>query len=297
MRTPTIIVLAILVVGSLSGCIENMRDLKDKVAGGGADNDGLTPQSVVPTTPTNVTNQTHKAPVARIAIFGQNGALVYKATFVGEDVAGPVVIDSDVNLTLVGTDSEALGGATLTHYAWTIAGKPATGAKAAASFTDSGLYPLVLTVTDSNGKTDHQTVVLGIAPKPFDVSKNVTVTQVLGVLTAGQEGSGAFAVSLSDTEILSTIQQVKVSIGAIVTCDFVLAIVDAEDALIGKADDGGLASGEAATMTAPMEGDYKVIAMPGDLCVTLPDGLTATITTTFLPIIPGFGGDDHGHAH
>lgn len=297
MKTPTLLVLAILLVGTLSGCVENVRDLKNKI---GADDGGeeLVPQSVAPTNTTNVTNASHKAPVARLAIYGQNGALVYKATFVGEDVAGPVVIEAGVNLTLVGTDSEALAGATLTRYAWSIAGSPATGTKAAATFSEPGVYPIVLTVTDSNGMTDSQTVVLGIAPEPFDVSKNVTVSQVVGVLSAGQEGSGAFEITIADAKMPATIQQVTVTVLDALTCDFVVSVFDAEENVVGKADDGGLGSAETVTIPAASEGTYKVVAMPGDLCVTPPEGLTATVTTTFLPIIPGFaGGDGHGHAH
>ncbi|MBW3672242.1 MAG: hypothetical protein KY432_11300, partial [Acidobacteria bacterium] len=49
-----------------------------------------------------------KPPVARITVFGANGALVYKASFVGEDETTPAFVAKGSTLTFLASESEAI---------------------------------------------------------------------------------------------------------------------------------------------------------------------------------------------
>src|SRR5687767_6968211 len=103
MRTPAL-ALALALALPLAGCIQNVADLKQRL---GADEGEPLSESSLATDLSK--NATHPPPVARIAIYAQNGALLYKASFVAQNETAPVLIEPDANLTFVATDSEAFG--------------------------------------------------------------------------------------------------------------------------------------------------------------------------------------------
>src|SRR5439155_18951211 len=134
---------------------ENARDLKTRLDSNGASGDSsLTTASLSPSaTPdahAGANASSAKPPVARITVFGAGGALLFKSSFVAEDVTAPILVNAGDNLTLIASDSEALVG-TLASYAWDVAGKSAAGTKATASWSEPGVYPIRLSVTDSQG--------------------------------------------------------------------------------------------------------------------------------------------------
>ncbi|MFA5860507.1 MAG: PKD domain-containing protein [Candidatus Thermoplasmatota archaeon] len=265
---------------ALSGCIANAKDLKDKLTASSVD--PPTPSPVVPVTPN--TTET-KPPVARISVFGANGALVFKASFAAEDVTSPVFVDPGVTLTLVATDSEALSrGATLAAYAWSIAGNSSTLAKTSAMFNDSGKYPVTLTVTDSNGLTDSQLVTLAIAPRPYDVTTNMTTGPVIGATGTGQDGTVSFDLSYPKGGAPTIVQGVKVRVSAQDTCDAVLSLLDKDGNVVGKSDKGGISTAEEIALPALPEGNYTVTVAAGDACVAK-DGAPVGITVTYLPLL------------
>lgn len=296
------LVTLILVAAPLAGCIESMRDLKDKLDGSEAAVQQAS--AVVNETADALRNSTKnttnaKPPVARIAVFGANGALVYKASFVAADEAAPVAVEEGVELTLVGTDSEGVGGATIKTYAWRIDANTTTGPKATVKFEGAGKHPVVLTVTDNNGLTDTQSLALVVPPKPFDVVLNLTTTQIVGSSAAATvaDGTASFDVMLADAGVPAIVQAVKVEVAARDTCDAVLSVLDADKNVIGNSDEGGVSTKETATMGALPEGTYGILVEAGDACVEK-DGVPVTVTITFLPILDGVEmGDGDGDAH
>jgi hypothetical protein len=293
MRTLLALAFALALALPLTGCIQNAKDLKDKLGAGDAGT--ALSNASIPVNITKANASAHLPPVARIAVYGQNGALLYKATFVAENATAPLAIDADANLTFVATDSEAFGGATLT-YAWSLAGKAATGSKAIASWSSPGLYPIVLTVTDSSGLADEQSITLAIPPKPFDVTKNVTTSQVAGVLGMGQAGTAKFDVALADAGMPATLQGVKVVVAARDTCDVVLSVKDKDGKAVGASDKGGIGTAESADLGAIPEGSYDIEVTSGDPCVEA-DGVPVSVVLTFVPILDGLSGVHAGHHH
>jgi hypothetical protein len=284
MRVLPLLVIALL-AAPLAGCIQNVADLKDKLTGAKQDLQQASAQLNATSQQMHDALADAKPPVARITVFGANGALLFKSSFVGEDVTTPVPIEAGAALTLIGTDSEAIqGGATVASYAWSLAGVPAAGPRAGAAWNESGKYPVTLMVTDSNGKTDNQTVVLAIFPKPFDVVLNQTTGAIVGAMGAGQDADAKFDVKLSYAKRPAAVQAVTVSTPALDACDVVLTVTDKDGKAVGKSDKGGVGAGEAAVMGALPEGTYSVHVGIGDACVAK-DGVVVKIAITFLPFL------------
>ncbi len=107
-------------------------------------------------------------PVARAAVFAPNGDQIYEPDFLAEDgvfvnsMASAFLVGQDVRFG--GTDSEAVEpGATIKSHAWNFGdGTTSQGPTAAHSFQAPGVYEVTLTVTDSAGAQDSQTVRLVI---------------------------------------------------------------------------------------------------------------------------------------
>ncbi len=119
------------------------------------------------------------APAARAAVFAPNGDQIYAPSF---DVEQGVFVNSlsDAFLTgetirFSGTESEAVAqGATIDSYEWSFGdGETATGPTAQHAYTDAGVYPVELTVTDDVGTSGTHTlhvVVIGWASTVVDTS-------------------------------------------------------------------------------------------------------------------------------
>ncbi|MHB8603699.1 MAG: hypothetical protein ACYDCK_00470 [Thermoplasmatota archaeon] len=201
-RIAVLFAVGLLAALPMAGCIENINSLKDKLGKSSTTTTTPTPVTQTQTPVTNSTNMSApplKPPVARISVFAENGALVYKSSFIAENVTATPIEAMPGNLTFLGADSETdNGGATLTGYKWSIDGMKMDGRKVVMSLTSPGIHMVELVVTDSKGASDGQMIHLGIQPIPFVVTKTYT-----GTLTIGDEDT----LESSGTPAASTMQQ------------------------------------------------------------------------------------------
>lgn len=124
-----------------------------------------------------------KPPVARMRIFDSTGLEAFGSTFVADSPPAdkPVVANAG-NITLTATQSEALQpGASIKRYSWDITGDAnATrlGGNTArwVSPVSGGKFTVRLTVEDSEGNTDSQTVSLALKPGLATKTFNFTGT-------------------------------------------------------------------------------------------------------------------------
>lgn len=290
---------AVAIALASAGCIQSMDDLKDRV---GAD-EPVQPAAVdetptVPSAPANTTPKVTKPPVARVAVFGANNALVFKSTFQADDPADAVYVTKGTTLNLMASDSEALEpGATLAAYAWALNGKALAQTRTATlEVKDAGLYVVTLNVTDSNGRGDEQTVKLAVAPEPYDVVTELVTGPIVGAESQGQPGELSFDLALP-TDKPATAQKMSIVAAPGATCDATLEVTDPAGTSSGLKDDGGFGGAEGVEITAPAAGAYAIVV--GPFACVAPDGVPVTVTVTFLPIVEGVaaGGDGHGHAH
>ena len=294
--------LALAVVST--GCIQNMAELKDRI---GAD-EPVEPAAVVdtpakPTPAVENTTKPLKAPVARITVFAANGALVYKSPFQADDGAELIFVEAKTTLNLIAGDSEALeAGATLTGFAWTLAGKPVEGARqASAEVGEAGLYPLTLTVTDSNGQKDTQSVKLAVAPEAYDVTIELMSGPIAGAEGAPLAETLAFTLAADESKGPSMVQKVVIVAKPDLGLDAAIEVLNADGESMGSADSAGhdsLDQTETIELGAVALGDYAVSVTP--FAGADPDGVPVTIIVTYMPIIAGLNdtGDGHGgHAH
>lgn len=295
MRVLLPLLLALALVST--GCVANMADLKGTL-------DPASVETAASDARDLVASATNKSapPVARITAFGENNALVYKASFAAEDVASPVFVAEGVEVVLLASDSAAVEpGATLVAFAWKLPGAnaTATGTRASVTFDAPGVYPVRLNVTDSNGRSDTQTLNLAVAPQPFDVFLNLTTGQLAGVGGQGQPARLAFSLTTEAAGIPATIQNVKVVATPPATCDATLRLLDSEGEPLAEANDADAASGaqtEAIEAGALPEGGYAIEVVP-EACIAQ-DGVDVQVIVTFLALVPGLGeGDEHGGAH
>lgn len=294
----TTLTLALACALAFTGCITNMAGLKESLGGEDAANETIEPAS----TGTNVSTPNsppvvqQRPPVARVSIFEPSGTLLYKSTFTAEDPAEMIMVPAATKLNLIAGDSEAVErGATLTGFAWTANGKPVEGARQASfEIKDPGLYKITLQVTDSNGKTDAQSVKVALMPEPYEV-----VTELAAGQLVGQEGDAPADVAwdLAAPEKPATVQSVKIVAEPPVTCDAVLELLDPTGASMGSADAAGIQDGdntETLELASIPFGAYTIRLSPFT-CVAL--DIPITVTVVLLPTIEGLEGGHGGHNH
>lgn len=301
MKTPTVLALALAL--AFTGCIQNMSGLKGALS---ASDEPLDPASAPLEAPPDVANVTSESanasrepPVARMSVFGPNGALLFKSTFQADDPNEVVLVPEDAKLNLIAGDSEALAsGATLAGFTWTLDGKPVEGARQASITVGApALYVVKLTVTDSNGKSDAHIVKLGVAPKPYEVTLEIMTGPIGGAEGEGVAESHPFTLAADASQGPSMVQKVVVTASPDLLLDAKLLVLDAEGATLGEADEAGhdsLDQTESVELGALALGEYAVAieAFAG----ADPDGVPITITVTYLPMIAGVNdmGDGHG---
>lgn len=299
-RTKTLtLALPLALALAFSGCIQNMAGLKDSL---GATEETLDQTSetlnrtstALNSTPTTLNQTQTRPPVARISIFGANGALVYKSAFQAEDPAEIIRVEENTTLNLLAGDSEALErGATLTTYAWTVNGKAvAAGRQASYVAADAGVHQIKLVVTDSHGKADNQTVKIGVAPKPIELVTELVTGPVAGVGGAGQEGTVAFELTLAAAGVPAKIQSVNFVSPAPASCDHILTITDANGETVGSVDNAGNGGAEEVSGGALPEGAYTIAV--GPFACVAPEGVPVTVTVVYIPIVEGLSEDGHG---
>ena len=129
------------------------------------------------------------APVARMRIFDATGLEAFASTFVADSPEDPAVANAG-ELVLSATGSEALApGASLASYEWDVDGTTLRGITARYTTPIAGGNVTVrLTVTDSEGGSDAQTVRLALKPGRAERSFNFT-----GVATSSPFGDGPVA--------------------------------------------------------------------------------------------------------
>lgn len=282
-----------------SGCIANMDNLKDKLGGGAAD-ESVTPaatsdETTTPNSPPVVNETPKKPPVARLTVFAAGGALLFKSTFTAEDPGETVMVSAKGKLDLISGDSEVIErGATLTGFAWTVNGKAIEGAqKASFEIPEPGLYTITLKVTDSNAKSDTQTVKVALAPEPYEETVELVAGQVVG-----QEGDAPADVAwdLAAPEKPATVTKVVITAAPPITCDAVLEVLDAEGNVLGSADNVGhqdLTQTEELELGALAFGAYTIRIAPYTCIAT---EVPITVTVTYLPVVEGLDASHGEHA-
>lgn len=306
MNRIALLVILTLVAGSFAGCIENMRDLKDRVGGSdepvqpAAQKDAVTPTPTKDDVP--VVNRTTKPPVARIGIYGAGGALVFQSSFIGEDGKSPIFLEPKTGVTFNAAESAAIEtGAKIEKYTWSFAGKTFEGRQASAEMPEEpGLYPVSLVVVDSHGKSDTQNVTLGIDAKPFDVVTELVTGQVVGVTVEDQHQGESVTVDFAIEETIDgkavTTKAVKVTTDPGDTCDVILEVLAPDGTSLGSVDKNGpttLRNDETLAFEHLMPGAYKVRISPYNCADT--DGVPVTVVATYVQVIAGMEGGAHAH--
>lgn len=298
-KTRVLVAVAVLVTVPFAGCIENMSDLKDRIQG---TSEQVAAEEVDPLDTTNTTvNQTRvlKPPVARMSVFAANGALVYKSSFIAENMtSSPVIVEAGV-LTFNAADSEVVqGGAELKTFAWTIDGKKSEGRKVEANVSEPGIHMVELKVTDSLGSTDSQMLHLGVPPTPFDQSTEFTGGPIADLESSGvlpiASGSHPFTVLAElDGKPLQVLGlTATVVAGAGMGCDNTLTLVDPEGAETTSDSNDATDCSETIALTTAAAGEWTAIA---GMFAGAADSYTITITVTYVEVVEGLGEGHAGH--
>lgn len=307
MRTLTLLTCITLLALPLTGCVGNMGELKDKLTGASAEPAPETPPVDTPpgTDPVDDAEKVARAPVARMKVFGENGALLFASTFLAEDGKAPVSADPKSKLTVNAGESAALEpGATLATYEWTFGEQKATGRQATIEmFADPGLAPLKLVVTDSNGAKDEQNLTLAIMPEPFEVALDLQTGQLAGASNpvdgspvAGETATIAFDVAHEIDGKMVTAQRMTVVVSPDLECDVAVELKGPDGASLGVKDDGGaadLSQTESYGIDAPAVGAWTLDVSP--FTCADPDGVPVEVTVTYIQVIEGLDGHG-GHA-
>ena len=294
--------IAVLLALTSSGCIANMGDLRDRMSG---EEDNLTSAAIdaleqeSTTNTSSMTNQTAKLPpVARMAVFGANGALIFKSTFQADDPAEVLRVDQDTTLNLIAGDSEAIErGATITGFAWSHNGKPLEGAgQATLTLADAGIHVIKLVVTDSNGKTDDHSLKLGVAPQLVEIVTELLTGPVAGAGGEGSPGEVSFDLKLAAAGVPAVITSVKFAAEPGAACDAILTVTGPDGPLGSGVDNAGFGGAETVSGGSLPEGAYTISV--GPFACVAPDGVPVVVTVVYTPIVEGLEDvhDDHaGH--
>lgn len=296
-KTLTLVTAVVLALTS-SGCIANMGDLRDNVS---AAEENLTSAAIDATEATTAQtsprpNETVKLPpVARMAVFGSNGALIFKSNFQAESPAEIVRVDQDATLNFIAGDSEAIErGATITGFAWSLSGKPIEGAgQATVTLAEAGIQVVKLVVTDSNGKTDDVSLKLGVAPKPVEIVTELLTGPVAGASGLGNAGEVTFDLTLAAAGVPAVITSVKFVASPPASCDAILTVVDSEGEEVGSVDNTGNGEAETVSAGALAEGAYLITV--GPFACAAPDGVPVSVTVIYTPVIEGLEADHGEH--
>lgn len=246
-----------------------------------------------------------KAPVARMRIFDSTGLEVFLSTFVADSPEKRVVGNAG-NITLSATSSEALQpGAHLSKYTWDIQGQSGqtlggVTAKWVAPL-NGGNFTVRLTVEDSDGNKDTQTV--AVALKPGTQSRTYTFTGSATQSPLGDPGVHTLPVDVAAFENASanlTHMKLVLSPGSatVPVSDLDVAIADGEGNSVGAATGQGSQHTIDKDVSGVKSGDWKVTvtADPGyDVAYTV------VLTLTWKGVNPALEAwlksYDDGHTH
>ncbi len=252
-----------------------------------------------------------KVPVARTRIFDETGLEVFQSSFVADSPEKPVIGNAGV-LTLSASPSAAVKkGASIANYTWEIGGGlslKAYGITARPEFPISGgNFTVRLTVVDSQGLSDSQTVKLAL--KPGTRSMTLNFTGSASGLTAGTSTVGGniqehkFAVAVDQLNG-SAAQLVRVAgvLGAsssVPVNELNVELLDANGTSVASTSAAG--SQDSFDVEAPDSvagGEWTLRVSPGR---AYESAYTVRLTLTWKGVNPGIEaflkGYDDGHTH
>ena len=246
------------------------------------------------------------APVARMRIFDATGLEAFASTFVAESPEDPVVANAG-ELVLSATGSEAVAAGTrLASYSWDVDGTELAGATVRHTTPVSGGNVTVrLTVTDSSGGSDAQTVRIAVKPGRAERSFNFTgsasgflgegaATHPFGPITSG-EVDGAPARLAHVTVLLEP------GSSPVPVSDLDVSLLDGAGAEVASASGSGSQHRIEQDITEPPgDGEWSVVVTPQQ---AVEAAYTVTVTLTWVGLNPGMEAflasfdDGHGHQH
>jgi hypothetical protein len=247
-----------------------------------------------------------QAPVARMRIFDSTGLEAFASTFVAESPEKPVVANAG-ELTLSGTGSEVLRpGATLTAYTWDIGGVRAEGATVRHAVPiHGGNLTVRLTVTDSDGGSDSQSVRLALKPGLQQRTFNATGTAT-GLLGNGAEEHEFGPILAGELDgaparLVHVTALLEPGPSTIPVADLDFSLVDGAGTTVGSASGSGSQHRIDRDITGePGDGLWKAIVRPQQAYEA---SYTVRITLTWQGVNPGIEAflasydDGHGHQH
>ena len=245
-----------------------------------------------------------KAPVARMRVFDPTGLEVFASSFVADSPEKPVVGNAG-NITFSATGSEALQPrATLASYAWDIGGVAMKGNTVVwPAPVDGGNVTARLTVTDSEGNEDTQTVKLALRPGTSTRTLVFTGAATGAAGRAGAVEEHRFPVnttSLDNASAALTHVTVVLAPGAATVpySDLDLTLDDGAGTRIGSQTGSGSQHTIDADLKEPASGEWLVRVVPDPAYEA---SYTVTVTLTWKGVNPGLeaflASYDDGHTH
>ncbi|HUR26213.1 MAG TPA: hypothetical protein VM327_09405 [Candidatus Thermoplasmatota archaeon] len=246
------------------------------------------------------------APVARMRIFDPTGLEAFASTFVADSPENPVVANAG-ELTLSATGSEALlPGARLTGYTWDIDGAALTGATIRHAVpVHGGNVTVRLTVEDSEGGMDSQTVHLAVKPGRAERSFNFTgsATGAFGNGAASHTFGPVQAAELdgAPARLIHLTAVLVPGASPVPVTDLDLEVRDGAGKGVGEASGSGSQHRIDQDITGtPGDGDWSVVVTPQQ---AYDAAYSVVVTLTWVGVNPEMdaflsGYDDgHGHQH
>lgn len=185
--TRTLALVVLLTAVALAGCVNKAQPsggdaetpTQDTSTGAGAGATDAEAQN-------NTTGQVaYKPPVARMQVFGSDGVLAFESDFVAANTTAQNHVQGGEPIKFLGSDSSAVErNANVVRWLWSFGdGGAAQGRSVDHTFSDlGGLFPITLTVYDSNGMSDDLVVRLPVeATRTFNQSVNFSGSLPLGL--------------------------------------------------------------------------------------------------------------------
>jgi hypothetical protein len=244
------------------------------------------------------------APVARMRIFDATGLEAFASTFVADSPEGPVVANAG-ELTLSATGSEALRpGARIAGYSWDIDGVPMTGATIRHVVpVHGGNVTVRLTVEDSEGGTDAQTVRLAVKPGRAERSYNFTgsATGAIGEGAASHTFGPILAAELdgAPARLVHVTAVLVPGASPVPVADLDLEVLDGAGESVASASGSGSQHRIDEDITgAPGDGEWSVVVTPQQ---AYDAAYTVVVTLSWVGVNPEMdaflASYDDGHTH
>ena len=244
-----------------------------------------------------------RAPVARMRIFDATGLEAFASTFVADSPEDPVVANAG-NLTFTASQSEALQqGTSIAKYSWGIGDTTLVGTTVKwVSPVSGGNFTVRLTVEDSSGNKDAQTV--GLALKPGVASRGINFTGTASGY--GDNGAVEHTFDVDNATFngeLAQLTSIRVSLqpgsAVVPLSDLNLALLDPEGEEIASESGTGSQHTIEEDVSGPA-GTWTVRVTPSP---AVDAAYTVTVVLTWKGVNPGMEAflasyeDGHSHEH